>query len=272
MTQPKLSLCPLTIIRATPRELVQAAAAGGFDAVGLRLIAPRPGDPVHPLGRLEDLRRLMADNGIRLFDIESCWLSPATDPATLRPALEACAALGGRYLLAAGNDPDWGRTVANFARVAELAAEYGLAVGLEPTSFCVLKTLAQAADLLREAAVANAGIILDPLHLFRVGETAASIAALEARLIAYAQLCDARPQAPVDQAGLMAEARGDRLLPGEGTLRLREFLDALPENLPLAVEAPTQELAALSFAASARRAGNATRALLKMRRPGPSAP
>src|SRR3954468_11706513 len=118
-----LSLCPLTIIRATPGEMVQAAAAGGFDAMGLRLIAPRPGDPVHPLGPLAELRRLMADNGISLFDIESCWLSPTTDPAAIRPALEACAVLGGRYLLAAGNDPEWGRMVANFARVAEFAAE-----------------------------------------------------------------------------------------------------------------------------------------------------
>jgi hypothetical protein len=60
----------------------------------------------------------------------------------------------------------------------------------------------------------------------------------------------------------MAEARGDRLLPGEGTLPLSAFLDALPENLPLAVEAPTLELAGLSFAESARRAGEATRVFL----------
>ena len=71
---PRLSLCPLTIIRATHRELVEAAAAGGFDAVGFRLIAPRPGDPVHPIeggaNGLDDLRKLMSDNGIALFDIE----------------------------------------------------------------------------------------------------------------------------------------------------------------------------------------------------------
>jgi sugar phosphate isomerase/epimerase len=200
VTLPRLSLCPLTIIRASPREMVQAAAVGGFDAVGLRLIAPRPGDPVHPLGRSEDLRRLMADHGIRLFDIESCWLSPLTEPASIRPALEACAALGGRYLLAAGNDPVWSRMVGNFARVAELAAEFGLSVGLEPTSFCVIKTLDQAVDLLREAQAQNAGIILDPLHLFRAGETAASIAALDPRLIAYAQFCDARAKG-ADNAG-----------------------------------------------------------------------
>src|SRR5580765_6352691 len=101
----RLSLCPLTIIRATHRELVAAAAAGGFDAVGLRLIAPRPGDPVHPIegaNGLGDLRRLMSDYGIALFDIESLWLSAATQPEAIRPALEICAALGGKNLLMAG--------------------------------------------------------------------------------------------------------------------------------------------------------------------------
>ena len=76
---PRLSLCPLTIIRATHRELVEAAAAGGFDAVGFRLIAPRPGDPVHPIegaNGLGDLRKLMSDHGIALFDIESYGCRP----------------------------------------------------------------------------------------------------------------------------------------------------------------------------------------------------
>src|SRR5258706_11227327 len=95
-----LSLCPLTIIRANHRELVAAAAAGGFDHVGLRLIAPRPGDPVHPLigdqAAIRDLRALMQDHGIALADIESLWLSPATDPAARRPAPATRAAPGGR--------------------------------------------------------------------------------------------------------------------------------------------------------------------------------
>ena len=268
--RPTLSLCPLTIIRATHREMIEAAAAGGFDAVGLRLIAPRPGDPVHPLVgdalAIKEIRSLMADQGIRLFDIESLWLSPATEPAAIRPALEACAALGGRYLLVAGNDPEFGRMVENFAAIAALAAEYGIGAGVEPTSFLAINTLAHAGELLRQAAAENTGIILDPLHLFRVGETVASIAALDPRLIAYAQICDAREIAPDTPAGRMAEARGDRLLPGEGSLPLAAMFAALPAGLPLGVEAPTREFADLPFAASARRAGGATRAFLKSTR------
>ena len=57
----------------------------------------------------------------------------------------------------------------------------------------------------------------------------------------------------------MAEARGNRLLPGEGALPLNAVLDALPQGLTVGVEAPTRELAALPFAEAARRAGEATR-------------
>jgi sugar phosphate isomerase/epimerase len=270
---PRLSLCPLTIIRATHREMVEAAAAGGFDAVGLRLIAPRPGDPVHPIEGgakgLNDLRKLMSDNGVELFDIESLWLSAATQPETLRPVLEICAALGGGNLLVAGNDPEPGRMAANFNAVAGLAAELGLKACIEPTSWCVISRLDQARDLLRRAGAANAGIIIDTLHMDRAGETPAALAALDPALVAYVQICDAAAGRPTASADLMAEARGNRLLPGEGTLALNAMLDALPKGLSIGVEAPTRELAGLTFAAAAKRAGDATHAFLSARADDP---
>ena len=263
---PELSLGPLTIIRATHREMVEAAAAGGFDAVGLRMIAPRPGDPVHPLvgdpAAIRALGGLMADRGIRLLDMESLWISPATQPASYRPAFEACAALGGRYVLCAGNDAERDRLVENFAALAALGAEHGLTVGIEPTSWLALRTLAQAEDLLARAGAPNTGIIIDTLHMARAGETAASIAALAPGRIAYAQICDAVAEAPAD---LMAEARGDRLLPGEGALPLAAMLAALPARLPIGVEAPTRAFAALPFDECARRAGRAARNVLRAR-------
>jgi sugar phosphate isomerase/epimerase len=265
---PRLSLCPLTIIRATHRELVEAAAAGGFDAVGFRLIAPRPGDPVHPIegaNGLDDLRKLMSDNGIALFDIESLWLSPATEPETIRPALEICAALGGKNLLIAGNDPEPNRLAANFAAVSALAAEYDVRACIEPTSWCVVHRLDQAKDLIRRAGATNAGVIIDTLHMDRGGETPVSIAAFDPTLIAYVQICDAGPQRPTSPPDLMAEARGARLLPGEGALPLHAMFDALPKGVSIGIEAPTQELAALTFAEAARRAGDATRAFLAKR-------
>jgi sugar phosphate isomerase/epimerase len=264
-----ISLCPLTYIRAPNRELVEAAAAGGFDSVGFRLIAPRPGDPMQPLAgdaeAIKDMGLLLADNGVTLFDIESCWLSATTDPDSLRPALEACATLGGQYLLIAGTDPEWDRMVANFAAVAAVAAEYGLRAGIEPTSFCVVNRLSQAADLVRQSGAANAGIIIDTLHMVRAGETPETLAALDPRSIAYVQICDGVLVRPASNAELMAEGRGNRLLPGEGEFPLNEMLDALPPDIKIGVEAPTPELAALPVVDAAKRAGTATERFLTAR-------
>ncbi|MBV8165565.1 MAG: TIM barrel protein [Alphaproteobacteria bacterium] len=265
-----LSLCPLTIIRANHREMVAAAAAGGFDHVGLRLIAPRPGDPVHPLigdaAAIRDLRSLMQDNGIALADIESLWLSPATDPAAIRPALETCAALGGRYVLVGGNDPDAARLTANFAAVAALAAEHGLRVGLEPHSYLAVRTLQDALALIARSGVNNAGILVDALHLHRAGNTPAELAAIDPARIAYVQICDAEATPPDTPEGLMAEARGGRLLPGEGGLPLAALMAALPRDRVIGVEAPTREFASLPLDECARRAGAAARAFLARRK------
>ena len=46
---PPLSLDHLTVIDATPIELIDAAAAGGFDAVGLRIITPLAAKKVFPV-------------------------------------------------------------------------------------------------------------------------------------------------------------------------------------------------------------------------------
>jgi len=91
------------------------------------------------------------------------------------------------------------------------------------------------------------------------------LAAFDPSLVAYVQICDAGPDRPVAPPDLMTEARGNRLLPGEGALPLDAMLDALPESLPIGIEAPTQELAALSIVDAARRAGDATRAFFAMR-------
>lgn len=264
-----LSLGPLTIIRASHREMVEAAAAGGFGAVGFRLIAPRPGDPVHPIEGgargVQELRQFMEDSGVKLFDIELMWLSPVSQPQSIRPALEICAELGGQSVLVAGNDPEFERMVVNFAHVAQLAAEFGLKVALEPTSWCVISRLDQSTELLRRAGAKNAGILIDTLHMDRAGETPASLAALDPKLVAYAQICDAGEERPASPSELMAEARGNRLLPGEGALPLNAMLDALPGDIRIGVETPTKEFAELSFNEASKRAGDATRAFLAAR-------
>ena len=48
MTTHHLSLAHLTVLDAHPLELVAAAVAGGFDAMGLRIVPPTPAHAVVP--------------------------------------------------------------------------------------------------------------------------------------------------------------------------------------------------------------------------------
>jgi hypothetical protein len=44
-----LSLAHLTVLDAGPLELIDAAAAGGFDAIGLRIVPPLVGETIVPV-------------------------------------------------------------------------------------------------------------------------------------------------------------------------------------------------------------------------------
>ena len=93
----------------------------------------------------------------------------------------------------------------------------------------------------------------------------ADVATVEPSLLRYAQICDAsadRP-GPADTARLVAEARTGRLLPGEGVLPLRELVRALPDALPLAIEAPVRATAHLPALERAQRAYRALTDLLE---------
>ena len=88
---PSLSLDHLTIVDATPLELIHAAAAGGFETVGLRIVRPMAAAAiVEVIGQPElqrDLKALMASTGVSVGLIDSIWLSADTNPSELEPAL-----------------------------------------------------------------------------------------------------------------------------------------------------------------------------------------
>jgi sugar phosphate isomerase/epimerase len=259
----RISLAHLTVLEADPLALVEAGAAGGFDAVGLRIAAPFPTDRIVPVVDDRPLQRAIAarlrDRGIALLDVEAFWLHAETDVEAWLPALDLAAELGARHVLTVGNDPDAGRLAANLARFCAAAKDRGLRIMLEFIPYSTLRTLAEAAATLRQVAPADAGILVDALHLSRSGGDPADLAAHDPALFSYAHLCDAPAAIPPAEA-IRPEARGARLYPGEGGLWLDRFLAAFPPGTPMAVEAPIAD--ALPVEARARRAGAATRALL----------
>jgi sugar phosphate isomerase/epimerase len=197
----KLSLAHLTVLDADPLTLIETAAAGRFDAIGLRIVPPMPTDPIVPvIGNellISEIEQRLASSGVGVLDIEAVWLMPHTNVMALKSALELGARLGAKHLLVVGNDPDWARQRDNFATLCDLARNVDLSIALELMSYVELRSLAQARRLLDEVRRPNAGLLVDALHFYRSGAHPRDLAEIDPRLFPYIHLCDAYAAAPV---------------------------------------------------------------------------
>jgi sugar phosphate isomerase/epimerase len=263
---PPLSLAHFTVIDADPIRLIDAAAAAGFDTVGLRIVPPvaadRVVDVVGDPGLQRGIKERLSATGLRILDVEAIWLVPETDVGALEPALDTAVALGAGNVLVCGHDLDRARLCENLDRLCQASNQRGLRVMLEFLPYTYVRSLREAHDLVAKLAPANAGVLVDALHLSRSGGSPADIARYNPSLFPYYHLCDA-PAEPPPHDGLRAEARGERLYPGEGGLWLREFVAAFPPGTPAAIEAPSRRHAECSPEERARLAGEACRRLFQ---------
>ena len=139
-----LSLSPLTILDASPAEQVSAAAAAGFDAVGLR-VSPAADERVWPmLGNTPMLRETLArlaDTGRRVLDVELIMLRPDHRLGDVLPVLDAAVRLGARFVNVLGYDAEHERLVQHFGALCAAAGERELRLGLEFMKYSEVKTL-----------------------------------------------------------------------------------------------------------------------------------
>lgn len=238
-----LSIAAGTLRDVTRLEAIEAAAAAGFGALGLRfdLVPPTPSE-------LRALRRGLDDTGLSVLDVEVVRLSPEWDETLEQRLVEWAHAVGARHLLVVSDDPDRSRALDGLRRVSERCDAAGLSAVLEFMRFTHPKTLGEAVDWVREMGPPFGGILVDPLHLARSGGSPADLGACPPEWLPYAQLCDAPAAAPssaaddVDADALIEEARHARRLPGDGELPLRELIRALPRMAALSVEVQSNEL------------------------------
>jgi sugar phosphate isomerase/epimerase len=264
----ELSLAHLSVLDATPPELVTVAAAAGFRKIGIRLsTTPSVGVPPYdmlgdtPLLR-ETLARLAA-TGVSVLDVEFLRFEPELPQGIPEGFLEAGARLGAQYVLVMSTEPLETRTTERFCDLCDRAQQYGLHVCLEFAIYTGVRTLADAARVVKKSGYSNASILIDALHFSRSGGWPSDIAGIDASLFKYAQICDAAAAIPTESSELIREARTGRLLPGEGALPLRELVAALPASIPLAIEAPVRATASLPALERAQRAYRSMRALLE---------
>ncbi|MDR5827150.1 TIM barrel protein [Caballeronia sp. LP006] len=234
-----LSLAHLTVLDVGPPDLIELAASAGFRAISIRLCSPVHGGIEYPLlarsSELRSTKRLLHELDVKVTDIEVITLAANTSIGDYESTFEAGAELGAHRACVNIDDTDRARVIDRFSALCDLAAPFGLSLDVEFMLWRPVARLADAVNIVRSSGKPNAFVLIDALHLIRSGGTVEEVAALDPQIIGSVQLCDAPMASPAD---IVAEARGDRLLPGEGELPLRALLAVLPDNLPLAVEVP----------------------------------
>jgi sugar phosphate isomerase/epimerase len=262
-----ISLAALTVLELTPPQMVTCAAEAGYSHVGIRLLPATPTEPQYDIvgdtPLLREVERRLTDTGIKVLDVEIFRIKPDTRVGDYEAAIASAARLGASELLVAGNDPDEARLADTFAALCDLAASYGLGASLEFMPWTDAADLKQAARIVERTARDNAGVLIDPFHLSRSRSRIEDIAAIAPSQLHFMQFCDVPAAIPPTMDEILAEARAERLFPGEGGVDLLGLLRAVPRDLPLSVEVPMHALArSVGATERAARALAATRRVL----------
>jgi sugar phosphate isomerase/epimerase len=188
-----------------------------------------------------EVRAAMRDRGIAIALGEGCIIRPHGDIRAAAGDMDIMRELGVERLNTVSMDPDLGRSLDQLALFAEMAAERGMGATIELCPALTINTLGAAVAAVRHVGRPDFNLLLDTMHLGRSGATAAEVAALDPALIGYVQLCDA-PRKPTEP-NYLREATFERMVPGEGDMPLRAYLEALPPGLTISLEVPLRSQA-----------------------------
>lgn len=241
MTARALSLAYLTSHRCTAAEAVVTAAQAGYGFVGIRMLPNTPGAPCQALigdaAAQRETRAALRDTGVGLFDLEIIRIGVAFDLHAWDAMLALGQELGARAVLVAGDDPEPARLATHYAQVCERVGRHGMTADLEFMPWTAVPDARSACRVIEQAGCpANAGVLVDALHVGRSQTTPDDIRAIPRAWLHYAQICDGEAGTGFSTEQLIHTARCERLLPGEGTIDLHGLFGALPADLPVSVE------------------------------------
>jgi sugar phosphate isomerase/epimerase len=215
------------------RERVDIAARAGFKGMGFWHTDILE---IRRSYSFQEMKRILDDNGIAHIEVE--WLLDWFCTGARRVAsdqtrallLDAAESLGARHLKIGdlGNDcADVPKMTEEFAALCRQAAERGVLVLLEmlPAPFSRAPSLDEVLSICTGAGAANAGIMLDILHVQRTGTTPQDIVRKLGRKIPFGvEINDGYLATPVK---LEDSIINRRLLPGDGEFDIAAFLHAL---------------------------------------------
>jgi sugar phosphate isomerase/epimerase len=212
----------------TMADQIVAAADAGFPLLSPDFFAIRT--YLKDGGTLTELADLQRTHRIASYDVAGLTVSD-DDAATRREAEELLgmgSALGAEWVQVRVTPPIDDAVRDRYAWCRDALGEAGLGVAVEFSPYTVIRSIADAQDLLSTpgAERSRGGVIVDSFHFYRGGSTWEELDALPLDDIALVQFDDALP------AG--ADSRADtlhrRALPGEGELDLARFAQRLRDR------------------------------------------
>jgi 2-keto-myo-inositol isomerase len=232
----KLSLNGATTMKADLATDVQAAAAAGFDYVEIWAAKLREFLKSHSIS---DLKKLFDEGGVKPLSIgciEHITFSDSAAYAQIRTECEELAAIAEAIacpyiVVVPGTLPPGGlssyevieETVRVLRELASIAERHRVALAFEflGQKDCSVQTLELANEIVQKVNRPNIGLVVDSFHFYVGGSTIRMIDALDPKRLFIFHINDAE-DLPLDQ---LADAH--RLLPGLGTLKLKEMIEAL---------------------------------------------
>ncbi|MFO7946972.1 MAG: sugar phosphate isomerase/epimerase family protein [Armatimonadota bacterium] len=158
-------------------------------------------------------------------------------------------------------DPDefYEMAVRRWREIGQIAADYGLRLGLEWVGPATLRaegnefihTMDGLLEMERDIGLDNVGLLVDSFHWYTAGHSADELAAVGVEKIVHVHINDA-PDRPREE-----QIDGERLLPGEGIIDLQAFVGALDRagyDGFMGIETFSDELKSLPAQEAARKA------------------
>ncbi len=242
-------------------ERVRAAAAAGFEGIGLR--AENYWAAMDDGLEASAMAEIARQAGVPVLEVEylTAWGTDADRDAGQqrkeRSVFEMARRFGVRHLNAGLLEKLPVRQVTEaFAALCDRAGD-DLTVALEFMPYSGVPDLATAWQVVRDAGRPNSALIVDVWHWARAGTTAADLAQVPADRIVSVQLCDVLAT-PMDPP--RAESLGHRLPPGHGHGDAVGLVRALHEH---GVRPAVVAVEVISHALVAQGVGHAARTVHK---------
>lgn len=223
-----------------PEQVVYAAAEAGFNAVGTWCDLE-----TWTTKRTQLVKTALDDTGLCALDIEVAWFKPGEALETHDRFVDIAAEIGARHILCVSSEPDINDSMKRFEHLCKRTEGTNIRVALEFLAITEINSLTKAREVVETVNHPAGAILVDTLHLYRTGSSAADLKSIDANLLPYIQLCDASEKLlDTSMDGIIEDAVYLRQLPGQGELPLHEFLAAFDAFTPISLEIRSRALIA----------------------------